>query len=99
MGPVTKHLKVLVNMTSIVNKICTNIQTSMGCYLLKSVLASMCTCSQKSWILFTVPTCKLVVHSFKIIYQQQGLCCLLPQVFSLACMAGRILFDTILTEI
>ena len=42
------------NMTSLVDKICTNIQTSMGYYLLNWVLASVCSCSQKSWILFTV---------------------------------------------
>ena len=53
------------NMTSLVDKICTNIQTSMGYYLLNWVLASVCSCSQKSWILFTVSTCRAVMHSFQ----------------------------------
>ena len=34
------------NMTSLVDKVCTNIQTSTGYYLLNSVLASVCSCSQ-----------------------------------------------------
>ena len=53
------------NMTSLADKICTNIQTSMRYYLLNWVLASMCSCSQKSWILFTLSTCRAVVHSFQ----------------------------------
>ena len=50
------------NMTSLVDKICTNIQTSTGYYLLNWVLASVCSCSQKSWILFTLSTCRAVVQ-------------------------------------
>ena len=92
MGPVPKHRKVLVNMTSIVNKICTNIQTSMGCYLLKSVLASMCSCSQKSWILFTVPTFMLVVHSFQN-YISTARTLLFTATSFFACLHGR--YDTI----
>ena len=51
------------NMTSLVDKICTNglvekictnMQTSTGYYLLNWVLASACNCSQKSWISFSV---------------------------------------------
>ena len=53
------------NMTSLVDKICTNIQIYTGYYILNGVLASMCSCSQKSWILFTVSTCRAVVHSFQ----------------------------------
>ena len=34
-------------------------------YLLNWALASVCSCSQKSWILFTVSTCRAVVHSFQ----------------------------------
>ena len=41
------------NMPTLVDKIYTNIQTSMGYYLLNWVLASMCSCSQKSSILFS----------------------------------------------
>ena len=52
-------------MTSLVNKICTNIRTSTGYYLLNWVLASMCSFSRKSWILFTVSTCRVVAHSFQ----------------------------------
>ena len=55
----------LQNMISLVDKTCTNMQTSTGCYLLNWVLASVCSCSQKSWILFTVSTCRAVVHSFQ----------------------------------
>ena len=51
------------NMTSLVDKICTNIQTSTGYYL--RVLASVCSCSQMSWILFTVSTYRAVVHGFE----------------------------------
>ena len=92
MGPVPKHRKVLVDKTSLVNKTCTNMQTSMGCYLLKSVLASMCSCSQKSWILFTVPTCKLVVHSFQnCISTARSLLFTATRFF--ACVHGR--YDTI----
>ena len=42
------------SMTSPVDKICTNMQTSVEYYLLSWVLASMCSSSQKSWILFSV---------------------------------------------
>ena len=48
------------NMTNLVGKICSNIQTSKGYYLLHWVLASVCSCSQKSWILFIVSTCRAV---------------------------------------
>ena len=42
-----------------------NMLISTGCYLLNWALASVCSCSQKSWILFTVSTCRAVVHSFQ----------------------------------
>ena len=54
------------NMTSLVDKIYTNIQTSTGYHLLNSVLASMCSCDQKSWILFILSMFRAVVHSFQI---------------------------------
>ena len=53
------------NMTNLADKICTNIQTSTGYYLLNLVLSSVCSCSQKSWILFTMPRSRAVVHSFQ----------------------------------
>ena len=54
------------NITSLLDKTCTNIQTSKGYYLLNWVLASLCSCRQKSWILlFTVSRCRAVVHSFQ----------------------------------
>ena len=53
------------NMTSLVDKIFTNIQTSTGYYLLNWVLASVCSCSQKSWLLLTVSICRAVVHSLQ----------------------------------
>ena len=51
------------NMTSLADKICTNIQTSTGYYLLNLVLSSVCI--YVSWILFTVPRSRAVVHSFQ----------------------------------
>ena len=52
-GACAKALK-FQNMTSLVEKICINMETSMGYYLLNRVLASMCSCSEKSWISFSV---------------------------------------------
>ena len=52
------------NMTSLVDKICANKQTSAG-YLLNWVLASTCSFSRKSWILFTVSVCTAAVDSFQ----------------------------------
>ena len=52
------------NMTSLVGKIYTNIQTYTGYYILNWVLASVCSYSQKSWILFTVSTCREIEDSF-----------------------------------
>ena len=68
-----------------------NLLISAEYYLLNWALASVCGCSQKSWILFTVSTCRAV----RTLYEQQWLCCLLPQVFLLVCMAGMVLFDAI----
>ena len=53
------------NITNLVDKICTDIRTFTEYYLLNWVLASMCSCSQKSWILFTMSTYRAVVHSFQ----------------------------------
>ena len=76
------------NMTNLEDKICTNIQTSMGYYLLNWVLASVCSCSQKSWILFTLSTCREVVHSFEnLIWTAMTLLFTATSFF--ACVHGR----------
>ena len=76
------------NMTSLVDKICTNIQTSMGYYHLNWVLASACSCSQKWWILLSVSTCRAVVHSFQnIIWTAMTLLFTAASFF--ACVYGR----------
>ena len=49
-----QHSVMFQNMTSPVDKICANILTSMGYFLLNWVLASMCSCIQKSIMLFSV---------------------------------------------
>ena len=53
------------NMTCLVDQIYTNIQTFTGYFLLNWVLASIRSCSQKSWILFIVSMCRAVVYSFQ----------------------------------
>ena len=53
------------NMTSLTDKICTNIHTSKGYYLLNWVFPSVCSCSQKSRIFFTLSTFMAVMHSFQ----------------------------------
>ena len=42
-----------------------NLLIFTGYYLLNCALASACSCSQKSWILFTVSTSRAFVHSFQ----------------------------------
>ena len=76
------------NMTSLVNKICTNIQTSTGYYLSNWVLATMCSRGQKSWILFTGSTCRTVVHSFQNLIWTS-----MTFLFNATCVHGR--YDTI----
>ena len=54
------------NMTKFVDKSLSYIPISTGYYLLNWVLASsLYSCSQNSWILFTVSTCRAVMHSFQ----------------------------------
>ena len=61
-------------------------------YLLNWALASVCSCSQKSWILFTVSTCRAVVHSFQnIIWTAMTLQFTATSYF--ACVHGR--YDSI----
>ena len=80
------------DMTSLADKNCTNIETSMRYYLLNWVLASMCSCSQKWWILFTVSLCRAVVHSFQnIIWVAMTL--LFTATILFTCMYGR--YDSI----
>ena len=82
----------LQNMTSLVDKICTNIQTSTGYYLLNWVLASVCSCSQKSSILFTLSTCRAFVHSLQnLIWTKMTLLFTTTSFF--ACVHGR--YDSI----
>ena len=85
------------NMTILVDKICTNIQTSTGHYLLNWVLVSV----QLQLKVMHIIQCLRAWQSctvLRILYEQQWLCCLLPQVFSLVCMADMILFDAIKIE-
>ena len=61
-------------------------------YLLNWALTSVCSCSQKSWILFTVSTCRAVVHSFQnIIWTAMTLQFTATSYF--ACVHGR--YDSI----
>ena len=61
-------------------------------YLLNWALASVCSCSQTSWILFTVSTCRAVVHSFQnIIWTAMTLQFTATSYF--ACVHGR--YDSI----
>ena len=83
------------NMTSLVDKICTNIQTSTGYYLLNWVLASVCSCSQKSWILFTLSTCRAVVQYSESYMNSNDFAVYCHKFFLLVCMASMILFDAI----
>ena len=56
--------------------------------VLNWVLASMCSCSQKSWILFAVSTCRTVVHSFQnLIWTAMTLLFTATSFFSLVCTA------------
>ena len=78
------------NMTSLADKICTNIQTSTGYYLLNLVLSSVCI--YISWILFTVPRSRAVVHSFQnLIWTAMIL--MLTTISCFACVHGR--YDSI----
>ena len=81
------------NITSLLDKFCTNIQTSTGYYLLNWVLASLCSCSQKSWVLlFTVSRCRAVVHSFQnLIWTAMTL--LFTSISFFACVHG--MYDSI----
>ena len=80
---------------SLVEKICTNMQTSTGYYLLNWVLASVCSCSQKSWILFSVylqGSCAQFSESYMNSNDFAVYC---HKFFLLVCMASMILFDAI----
>ena len=76
------------NMTSLVEKICTNMQNSTGYYLLNWVLENVHSCSQTSWILFTVYTCRAVVHSFQNLILT-AMTLLFTATSSFACVYGR----------
>ena len=86
------------NMTSLVDKICTNIQTSTGYYLLNWVLASVCSRSQKSWILFTMSTGRAVLHTFQNLIWTAMTLLFTATRFLFVCMEGMILFDAIKIE-
>ena len=71
------------NMTSLVDKVCTNIQTSTVYYLLIEYL-QVCLAVTKSHGYYSL--CLRAGQSctvFRILYEQQWHCCLLPQVFLL----------------
>ena len=56
---------VILDIKFLVANIKWNLLISTGYYLLNWALESVCSCSEKSWILFTVSTCTAVVHSFQ----------------------------------
>ena len=80
-------------MTKFVDKSLSYIPISTGYYLLNWVLASsLCSCSQNSWILFTVSTCRAVMHSFQnLIWTAMTLLFTTTSFF--ACVHGR--YDSI----
>ena len=83
------------NMTSLVERICTNRQDSLGYYLLNWVLASMYSCSRKLWILLRVSTCREAVHSFQNPIWMVVTLLFIVASFSLVCMAVMILLTAI----
>ena len=78
--------------TSLLDKIFYKIPTFTGSYLQNWVLASMCSCGQKSWILFTVSTWRAVMHSFQNLIWA-AMIFLFTATSFFACMHGR--YDTI----